>query len=172
MMTNMGPMITGFFSGGGSSALSSLNPATICPIIILQLTASGVTITQDQCVGLMESIIPALADANLDADTLQAMMTTMQTLAPKNGECTPETVKNLEELMGVIGTMSTAIPEDEMGAFYTQVGLPLAKVENAADVKLMVGTMARLTIDETAQGASVDEATMNLLLSMLYSVSQ
>merc|ERR1712003_420439 len=30
MMTNMGPMITGFFSGGGSSALSSLNPATIC----------------------------------------------------------------------------------------------------------------------------------------------
>merc|ERR1719189_2618898 len=59
-----------------------------------------------------------------------------------------------------------------MGAFYTQVGIPLSQVQDAADVKLMVGTMARLTIDETDKGNTVDEATMNLLLSMLYDVSK
>merc|ERR1719409_1942881 len=173
MMTNMGGMISGFFAGGGSSAISNLNPATICPIVVLQLVTSGVTLTQEQCVSMMNSMLPALADADLDENTVKAMMTMMQTLAPANPPgCTPEAVKNLDELMGVVGTMSTAIPEGEMGAFYTQVGIPLSQVQDAADVKLMVGTMARLTIDETDKGNTVDEATMNLLLSMLYDVSK
>lgn len=177
MLSNpaMSTMINGFLaSGTGGSALTNLNPASICPIMILTMSGAGVTMSNAQCESIFKSVVPALAEADLSPDTVGAIMTMMKSMAPVGvTKCTPDNVANMEKNMNIAMEIQKSLPEGiDMGDFFEQVGLPLSKVKSVQDVKVMVGTMAKLTTAAADQGTVVDEATMNILLSMLWRISQ